>query len=68
MAEGKQILRVNQKFECNQPIGQLNIMIHNSQNPFETVSFYCNQPAGHRDACRFEGKEVTVFRKRSQSI
>lgn len=60
----QRVLRVNQQLECNQPLGYLNIVIKDSGKPFETVSFYCNQLAGHRDACKFVGKDLTIFRNR----
>lgn len=55
------VLRRNPERECGTPIGQVNIAIHGLEG-FQTVSFYCNRPRLHNDACKFIGKEVTVIR------
>lgn len=59
--DAKAVLRRNALKECGLPVGQVNIVIKGLAD-FQTVSFYCNQPKGHLDLCRFKTKEVTVYR------
>lgn len=64
MAE-KSVLMANPGLRCGQRIGVMHLKIAGSPNDFDTVAFNCNLLAGHFDACKFEGKELTVFRNRS---
>jgi hypothetical protein len=57
------VLRRNAERECGTPIGQVNIKIQGLPG-FQTVSFYCNQPRLHVDACKFVGNSVVVVANR----
>ena len=59
------VLRVNSDRECGLPVGQITVKLKLSLTAggFEVISFYCNQPNLHRDACKFEGSQVVVYGK-----
>lgn len=57
------ILRRNSDRECGSPVGQVNVKIHGVEG-FQTISFYCNKPRLHLDACEFLGAEIVVRGRR----
>ena len=54
------VLRRNAEHECGTPVGQVNVVIHGLPG-YQTISFYCNQPRLHTDACKFVAREVIVY-------
>lgn len=54
------VLRRNAEHECGTPVGQVSVAV-NGLPGFQTISFYCNKPRLHRDACAFVGKDVVVM-------
>jgi hypothetical protein len=56
------VLRRNSEAECGTPIGQVSVVVHGLPG-FQTISFYCNQPRLHGDACRFVGADLVIERR-----
>lgn len=61
------VLRRNPERECGTPIGQVSVKVRGLPD-FQTISFYCNMPRLHTDECRFEGKDISVRKQRSEFI